>query len=174
MFISSFSLNIIEGLIVGRLKGKMVRATRHLFSRPTNQTIDANTIVGDKLAGLSIPGNQSDSDGWPLDDSHHEIVLQSSAQCLPMIKIKFDKALGQDNQGKVCIRHIKKELESILNRLFNKGQLDSDIRNAPLVNSASLSAAVAGLPSIPTAFPRAPLAQLAMQPEQAIQPLLAP
>jgi deltex-like protein len=154
---TSFSNYGDTGLIVGRLKGKMVRAC--LFSPPINQTIDANTIVGDKLTGLSMPGIQSDSDGWPLDDSYHEIVLRSSAQCLPIIK--FDKALRQNSQGEECIRHLKKELESILNRLFNKGQLDSDIRNAPLVNSASLSAAVACLPSIPTVFPPAPLAQLA-------------
>ena len=92
---------------------------------------DANTIVGDKMVGAAA-GKQVDSDGWPVDDSWHEIVLRSSAQCLPMIK--FDKALRQHQEGKECVRFMKKSLQKILDRLFNKGLQRSDFRSATLIN----------------------------------------
>ncbi|KAL7524685.1 hypothetical protein ACHAXR_001548, partial [Thalassiosira sp. AJA248-18] len=123
------------GLLVGRLKGKMVRAAGSLYIAP-NQQVDANTIIGDKLIGVTTLGKQADSDGWPLEDSYHEIVLRSSAQCLPMIK--FANALRQHKEGKECIRYMKKSLQEILDRLFNKGLHRSEIRNAPLINSSSL------------------------------------
>mmetsp|Transcript_29909 Transcript_29909/g.63431 ORF Transcript_29909/g.63431 Transcript_29909/m.63431 type:complete len:409 (+) Transcript_29909:112-1338(+) len=119
----------------------MVRAARHLLP---NQTCDANTIIGDKLIGATI-GKQMGSDGWPVDDSFHEIVLRSSAQCLPMIM--FDKALRNHKDGKECVRYMKKSLQDILDRLFNKGLQNSDFRNAPLITATTLHPARAAIPA---------------------------
>ena len=124
----------------------MVRAA-HSLSNPA-AVGDANTIIGDKMVGTH-GAKPVDSDGWPLDDKWHEIVLRSSAQCLPMIK--FDRALGQNNEGKECIGHIQKSLQEILDRLFNKGLQRSDFLEAPLISKprTATSAPLPGLPFNP-------------------------
>lgn len=119
---------LTSGLLCARLKGKVVRAAYQL---PYNQhsTVDAHTIVGDKFTGIAA-GKQVDNEGWPIDDSYHEIVLRHSSQCLPMIK--FDRQLRSHKDGKECIRFIKKELKGIL-KLFNKGLKPTDLRDAPFI-----------------------------------------
>jgi hypothetical protein len=128
----------------------MVRAA-HSLSNPA-AVGDANTIVGNKMVVMTE--NPVDSDGWPLDDKWHEIVLRSSAQCLPMIK--FDRALGQNNEGKECIGHIQKSLQEILDRLFNKGLQRSDFLEAPLISKprTATSAPLPGLPFNPPVPPQ--------------------
>ena len=126
------TLFISSGLLVARLKGKIIRAKSYLTTVP-NEHSDANTIVGDKLTGMAM-GKQADSDGWPVNDSYHEIVLRTSAQCLPMIK--FDKGLRNHKEGKDCVRFIKKSLQGILVLLFNEGQQKTFINQAPLINNA--------------------------------------
>jgi len=127
--ISSF----VTGLIVARLKGKIVRVCESLLP---NEKVDANTIIGDKL---EKPESQTlqDSDGWPIKDSYYEIVLRSSLQCLPMVK--FNKALIGHNAGIECIRFLRNSLELILNERFNEGLLISDLCNTPLIGNATLT-----------------------------------
>ncbi|KAL9182764.1 hypothetical protein ACHAXT_004043 [Thalassiosira profunda] len=145
------------GLLVGRLKGKMMRA-KSSFYVAQNQAVDANTIVGDKLTGLvSLPGRKgkgkADSDGWPIDDSYHEVVLRTKDQALPMVK--FDASLRQHKEGKEAIRFMKTSLEGILDRLFNKGlaQPKEEYRNAPLYQRAPYSSYARGGAAVPPVPP---------------------
>ena len=131
---------------------------------------DANTIIGDKMTG-TYGGKPVDSDGWPLDDGWHEIVLRSSAQCLPMIK--FDRALGQNNEGKECIGHIQKSLQKILDRLFNKGLQRSDFLKAPLIikpRTAPRAHAPNPLPGVPPPPPSNPFNPPTFAPPPAMFP----
>ena len=94
------------GVLVARLTGKMVRVARSLL--PTAAVGDANTIIGDKMVpvggGHRRHGQGLDKDGWPLKDDYHEIVLRSSAQCLPMIS--FDSRTRGTKEGKKCIKRL--------------------------------------------------------------------
>lgn len=126
------------GLIVGRLQGKVVRAPGYLRDP---QTVDANTVIGDKrTAGR-----------WPADDSGHEIVLRSSGQCLPAIK--FDAAIRNTREGKECIRYIKAKLQHIFDRFFNEGLRRVDLLKTPMLNPQStapgIALAGAGIPPMP-------------------------
>eukprot|EP00578_Thalassiosira_sp_NH16_P011193 CAMPEP_0181108426 /NCGR_PEP_ID=MMETSP1071-20121207/17624_1 /TAXON_ID=35127 /ORGANISM="Thalassiosira sp., Strain NH16" /LENGTH=744 /DNA_ID=CAMNT_0023192029 /DNA_START=36 /DNA_END=2270 /DNA_ORIENTATION=- len=141
------------GLLVGRLKGKMVRIARYL--RP-GQTVDANTIIGDKLTGVASYGKKVGIDGWPVDDIFHEFVLRSSSQCLPMIR--FDKAMRDSNAGKACIKYMEKSLQGILDKIFNGGQRSVPL-NAPLITSTALPKTRAALPAqnAPLTHPAPPI-----------------
>ena len=77
---------------------------------------DANTIIGDKMIFVHTSGALAD--GWPAKDDHHEIVLQSSKQCLPMIR--FDQGLIHHNEGKAMVEYIKSQLQQIMNTHFNR------------------------------------------------------
>ncbi len=122
---------------MGRLKGSMVRATERL---PKDKLVDANTIIGDKKSySRSLPRlMKHDADGWPIHDTFHEIVLRSSAQCFPMIK--FDKALRYHYEGRQCLQYLQDSSQQIIDRIFNKGMVKSDIHDAPLIG-ATLSSA---------------------------------
>jgi hypothetical protein len=128
----------VAGLLVGRLKGSMVRAAGHLRS---DQFVDAHTIIGDKTMFLSqcpsrkinIAAYHADRDGWPVRDTYHEIVLRASAQCLPMVK--FERALQDHKEGRQCVQYLQDSLQQIMDRLFNKGIKSSDIRDAPIMSS---------------------------------------
>ena len=154
---TNFSAYGDTGLIVARLKGKMVRVPRCLVH---SQVVDANTIIGDKMMGGIIPGGrvsaptQFGADGWPINDSYHEIVLRSSTQCLPMVK--FDRALRDHKAGKDCIRNLKYSLQMILDRLFNQGLNKSTILSAPLIGPVSVRSlpryGMAGMP-FPSSLP---------------------
>jgi deltex-like protein len=130
--ICSFSSSVV-GLIVARMKGKIVRVCKSLMP---NEKVDANTIIGDKLEKAESQTLQ-DSDGWPIKDSYYEIVLRSSLQCLPMVK--FDKALIGHKVGIECIRFLQNSLELILNERFNEGLLISDLCSTPLIGNATLT-----------------------------------
>eukprot|EP00984_Skeletonema_dohrnii_P013960 scaffold5845_cov73-Skeletonema_dohrnii-CCMP3373.AAC.2 len=140
------------GVLVARLTGKMVRVARSLLP---NTKVDANTIVGDKMmhaTALPMPtgmggqrhrGKNLDKDGWPLKDDYHEIVLRSSAQCLPMIS--YDSRARQTKEGQKCIKNMEKGLQDIFDKLFNKGMKrssyeDSEILNAPIASYHPLPA----------------------------------
>jgi deltex-like protein len=136
----------------------MVRVPRCLLH---SQLVDANTIIGDKMMGSIIPGGrvsapmQFGADGWPINDSYHEIVLRSSTQCLPMVK--FDRALRDHKAGKDCIRNLKHSLQMILDRLFNQGLSKSTILSAPLIGPVSVRSlpryGMAGMPFPPGGLP---------------------
>ncbi len=122
---------------MGRLKGSMVRATEPLLGR-SDKLVGANTIIGDKVSLKAKDKRRTmnhdayyDRDGWPIWDTYHEIVLRSSAQCLPMIK--FDRALQHHNQGRHCVQYLQDSLQQIIDRLFNKGMVKSDIHDVPLI-----------------------------------------
>jgi len=113
----SFSSYGNTGVLVARLPGKMVRVRRSL---PTNTTVDANTIVGDKMTtATGCLRQSSDRDNWPLNDANHEIVLRSSVQCVPMIK--YDKKSRNTKKGKECIQNLEKGLLGIFDKYFNEG-----------------------------------------------------
>ena len=132
----SLPLDVV-GLLVGRLKGSMVRATEPLLGR-SDKLVGANTIIGDKM---SLPRSllsrtmkhdaYPDRDGWLIRDSFHEIVLRSSAQCLPMVK--FNRALQDHKKGRQCIQYLQDSLQRIMDRHFNKGMVSSDIHDAPII-----------------------------------------
>ena len=136
------------GVLVARLPGKLVRVARSLLS---NTKVNANTIVGDKImTAASTPrqGQCLDKDGWPLKDDYHEIVLRSSAQCLPMIS--YDSRARQSDEGKKCIKNLEKSLQTIFDKLFNKGMkrsvyTDSELLNAPTATSNHALPAFNGL-----------------------------
>lgn len=125
------------GVLVARLTGKMVRVARSLLP---NTKVDANTIIGDKLtiaASTHRQGQSLDKDGWPLKDDYHEIVLRSSAQCLPMIS--YDSRARQSKEGKKCIKNLEKGLQAIFDKLFNKGMKRSVYTDAELLNASTTS-----------------------------------
>ena len=125
------------GLLVARLTGEMVRVARSLLP---SMAVDAttNTIIGDKM--INATGSQSlGKDNWPLSDAYHEIVLRSSAQCLPVIS--FDSRTRQSNEGNKCIDAMEKGLQSIFDKLFNRGMKrsayqDAKILKAPMPSSS--------------------------------------
>ena len=132
------------GIIVCRLQGKAVRVTGSLSP---SQLEDVNTVIGDKRAlfgGMNMnmgssSMNNNDSDGWPNDDTNHEVVLRSSKQCLPVVR--FDEEIRSKKQGRELIRYIKYSLQQILEKRLNNGHEKSDIRKLPLVRPAPISAA---------------------------------
>ncbi len=125
--ICSLSIDV-AGLLVGRLKGSMVRATGPLgLVLRSDEVVVADTIIGDKSAAYH------DRDGWPIHDTLHEIVLRSSTQCLPMVK--FDKALQDHKEGRQCVQHLQDSLQQIIDRLFNEGMVSSDIHDAPIITT---------------------------------------
>lgn len=110
------------GLLIARLQGKAVRVARSLSP---GQSTDVNTIIGDKMIGVLGPNNMG-PDGWPIQDTNHEVVLRTSSQCLPMIR--YDTALvntggwqpfnrGQQSEGIQCINYLKTKLDAIVDRL---------------------------------------------------------
>ena len=130
------------GIIVCRLQGKTVRVTGSLSP---SQLEDVNTVIGDKRAlfgGMNMGSssmNNNDSDGWPNDDTNHEVVLRSSKQCLPVVR--FDEEIRSKKQGRELIRYIKYSLQQILEKRLNSGHEKSDIRKLPLVRPAPISSA---------------------------------
>ncbi|EJK58624.1 hypothetical protein THAOC_21237 [Thalassiosira oceanica] len=124
------------GIVVGRLQGNAVRAMRSFAEHQRNgnrAAADANTMIGDKM--IFVHSSGALADGWPCKDDHHEIVLRSSRQCLPMIR--FDQGLIHTNEGKVLVEYIKKELEQIMNRLFNRNLRPNAVTDAQLLNPAN-------------------------------------
>ena len=91
---------------------------------------DANTIIGDKMIFVHTSGALTD--GWPAKDDHHEIVLQSSRQCLPMIR--FDQGLIHHNEGKAMVEYIKSQLQQIMNTHFNRNLKPNVVTDALLLN----------------------------------------
>ena len=116
-------------------------------------------MIGDKMIGVHRSGALAD--GWPAKDDHHEIVLRSSRQCLPMIR--FDQGLIQTNEGKTLVEYIKKELQEIMNRLFNRNLRPNAVTDAQLLNRAnrgglSTTAPRIGTMAVPMAVPMQPSA----------------
>ncbi len=119
---------------MGRLKGSMVRVTGPLRLAPwSDKLVDANTIIGDKMKMVSQDAACHDRDGWPIHDTYHEIVLRSSAQCLPMAK--FDRALQYHKEGRQCIQYLQDSLQQIIDRHYNEGMVSSDIHDAPFITT---------------------------------------
>ena len=138
------------GLLVGRLQGHTVRVPRSL---PRNASIATNTIIGDKL----LMAQPVDGEGWPTTDSYHEVVLQSSAQCLPMVK--YDRVLLQrEPDGRKCIQYFQQSLQAILDELFNIGCQRAGLGNIAvggkhaLVRRTTTAAAPAGMTSTAAAL----------------------
>lgn len=96
-------------------------------------------MIGDKMTGVYRSGALAD--GWPAKDDYHEIVLRSSRQCLPMIR--FDQGLIHTNEGKTLVEYIKKELQEIMNRLFNRNLRPNAVTDAQLLNPANRGSATA-------------------------------
>jgi hypothetical protein len=115
----------------------MVRTTEPLGR--SDELVDANTIIGDKmplsrcLSRTIHHDTYHGRDGWPVHDTYHEIVLRSSAQCLPMVK--FDRALQDHKKGKQCVQYLRDSLQQIMDRLFNKGMVSGDIHDAPFIST---------------------------------------
>ena len=100
------------GLIVARLQGKPVRVPGSLHK---NHRTPGNTIVGDKSAKSRWR--------WPKSDSLHEIVLQSSSQCLPLVR--YDRKALRKNKKKrngdpdAYILYMADSLKGILDEIVN-------------------------------------------------------
>jgi hypothetical protein len=109
----------------------MVRATEPLGR--SDQLVDVNTIIGEKMIRSINRDAYHDRDGWPIHDTYHEIVLRSSAQCLPMVK--FDRALQHHKEGRQCIQYLQDSLQQIIDRHFNEGMVSSDIHDAPIITT---------------------------------------
>ena len=123
------------GLLVARLTGEMVRVARSLHPSITVDT-NTNTIIGDKMNHAT--GLQSlDKDKWPMSDAYHEIVLRSSAQCLPVIS--FDSRTRQSNEGIKYIKMMEKGLQEIFDTLFNRGMKRSAYQDAEILKAPSSS-----------------------------------
>ncbi|KAL9184190.1 hypothetical protein ACHAXT_002276 [Thalassiosira profunda] len=118
------------GLIVGRLQGKTFRVTRSLSA---TTTVDAHTVVGDRLKSNA----KLDRNGWPIDDKFNEIVLQSSAQCLPLVK--YDSTILASVEGKKCIASLETALGLILADVFRTGKRSSPFRsNVPSTSAPAI------------------------------------
>ncbi len=99
------------GLIVARLQGKPVRMAQQLCSKGRRS---ANTIIGDKTAKSLWR--------WPKSDEMHEIVLQHSSQCLPLIRYDRKSLRGHPVAGwkpDAYILLITESLNKILGEIFN-------------------------------------------------------
>ena len=98
------------GLIVARMQGKTTRIAERL-DRTKHPKIP-NTIIGDK--------NAKSLEEWRPYDHWHEIILQESSQCLPLIrydkKLLFELSL-KDQDAHMAI--IIKSLNEIIGELFN-------------------------------------------------------
>eukprot|EP00985_Skeletonema_marinoi_P004726 scaffold2051_cov139-Skeletonema_marinoi.AAC.10 len=124
----NFSAYGNTGVLVARLPGKMIRVRGSL---PSNTMVDANTIVGDKMK--DITSQQVDTDNWPLNGDNHEIVMRSSAQCVPMIK--YDARSRKTKKGKECINNMEKGLQDIFDKYFNAGLQRSEYQDAEILLS---------------------------------------
>lgn len=99
------------------------------------QINDANTVIGDKTTSKT--------------DYHHEVVLRTSSQCLPMIR--YDKAIvSKGKDGLRAIGYLYVHLEAIINRLFNDGA--GSKKKAVLVNVQSSDSKQAAMPNAPPNF----------------------
>lgn len=86
---------------------------------------------------------------WPKSDLQHEIVLQSSSQCLPMIRYNRKSLRSISPQvigkGEAYILRFTNSLRMILDELFNGG-----------VKATPLSSSAAEIPIFIAAAPVAP------------------
>ncbi|GFH49706.1 hypothetical protein CTEN210_06182 [Chaetoceros tenuissimus] len=131
---TSFARYGEQGLLVARLIGKSVRVPKPLSCLTSSNCLDiassSNTIVGDKSTSLSS--------GWPGTDQHHEIVLKTSSQCLPMVRydrrLVGNRELKTDHRGLMTyvftssdpnriVETFKSKLQRVLDGLINEGSL---------------------------------------------------
>ena len=127
----SFATYGDTGVLVARLPGKMVRVRKAL---PSNTKVNANTIVGDKMKSGTTSSQQVGKDNWPLTDANHECVLQSSRQCVPMIK--YDESIRRTKKGKECIQKMEKGLLDIFDKYFNEGLQRTSYQDAEILSSS--------------------------------------
>lgn len=116
---TSFSNYGSVGLLVGRLQGKSIRVLRRKVNL---HDIGINTVIGNK-------GPTRAQGPHHLTD---EVVLQSSSQCLPIIK--YNKELLQHEHGVQYIQKIEKSLQRILDQHFNEG-VPIDMSVPPLLET---------------------------------------
>ena len=102
------------GLIVARLKGKTVRVPQSLQSFQGGEV--GNTIIGNKKA--------KSRSRWPKSDHLHEVVLQSSSQCLPLLRYNREALLAapqnpnSTNRGEAYVLLFADSLNMALDELF--------------------------------------------------------
>ncbi len=124
------------GLIVARLQGKTTRIAKQLDKKlDKTPPKPATTIIGDKTANSLRQ--------WPKSDSMHEIVLQNSSQCLPLIRYDRKSLHGApvcDWKPADYILLMTECLRAILDEIFNGGKAGTPLPPLPLLSSASNSA----------------------------------
>lgn len=133
------------GLIVARLQGKTVRVARSL--RKEKYRSQGNTIVGDKTAVARW--------WWPGSDALHEIVLQTSCQCVPLVRYDRKSLRGSPfrewNPGDYLV-YIADSLKAILDEIFNSHR-EAASKNPPkLVQELRCFYAQADLSAPPERF----------------------
>ena len=142
---SSFMKFGSVGLIVARLQGKSIRVPRRSFLNYETPKLEKNTIVGDKsAASLAM---------WPKSDLQHEFVLQSSSQCLPMIRYnrKFLTPSLFIGEGEAYILRFANSLRMVIDEIFNDGVIAISLSSsaAAEIPIAVAAAAAAAAPVTP-------------------------
>ena len=107
---SSFMKYGRVGLIVARLQGKTVCVPKSLTKKPRKR---GNTIIGNK----SVKSQWK----WPKSDPLDEVVLQTSSQCLPLVRYNKKPLCKspQECNPEAYIRFIADALTVVLHELFN-------------------------------------------------------
>ena len=113
------------GLIVARLQGKAVRSSSPM-KRPANAVF--NTVIGDKRAGTG-------TSGWPNNDRHHEIVLQSKVQCVPLIQ--YTNKITRTSEGVETIQNVTQSLQKIMDKYINEGNEPLDIKDVAMLHQST-------------------------------------
>ena len=97
------------GLIVARMQGKTIRIAERLD--PTKHPKLPNTIIGDKKA--------KSLKEWRPYSLEHEIILQESSQCVPLIR--YDKNVML-NHSIIEMHILTASIETIVDEIFNAGE----------------------------------------------------
>jgi deltex-like protein len=119
---SAFSTRGPVGLMVAILKGKCVAGDI------PNRNEHKNTFIGNKGRNSNRP-NYYYNDNSPFPSYYDEIVLQTSCQCVPIIR--FDTSLvdvtgNVSSIGNECIWTYHREIQRVVNMFYNSGVSLSD------------------------------------------------
>jgi len=101
---------------------------------------DTGLIVGRLLGSVENYWNRTGAGNTVLVPEYRMIVLNTSAQCLPMIK--YDKALVTFEEGSTLISELQKSLQGILDEVFNPGLTAPKFEYAQATGATRINATI--------------------------------
>ena len=150
------------GLVVARLKGNAERRGLDLGRAPRRgPSPDVDTVIGNKGLGLvtryrrgrRLASGEEEEDEDQFDD---EVVLQSSYQCVPLVRFHSSLASGHymEAAGTRIIHSLHRAMQEVVDEFFNGGR-DTKVEHYTgiPISAPSVPAAVMPGPFAPIPIP---------------------